>query len=267
MSLSAEKVALWSSNSLQAMTRSIEGSRERMRKLQREIERSERQRGLDFAHEMRVQDEFQQMELKALQQYHTGSLGDIHRGSDFIDTFHGSRPIETNFVNFCRQQDEVLKRHELQKAQSSQIQNQPVVRRLAADNQELANEIHQLKSFLAKQKDQFEFAAHLDAKVEYGTSRARSTNAQWSTAGNGNGDNDNSERESQHSLRRAKANPLQSELVSAYWNALNLVQMHDAAMMQSNSQEYRRLHDARRSMFRSSLERSAGVRRCCPSGY
>ncbi len=66
MSLTAETIARWSSNSLEAMTYSIQSSRERMRHLQRAIEQSERERSHALCAELHVHDEVQGLELQAL---------------------------------------------------------------------------------------------------------------------------------------------------------------------------------------------------------
>ena len=156
MALSSHLIAKWSSDSLAAMTKSMNGSRQRMKQLQREIDRAERERARSLCADMRMLDQAQDMEMEALQIYHSHrrSVGvgagnrnvpHIHTdsgGSAYVETYNGTRASEASYVDFLEwQRQQHMRRAEI-RAQASP--HMVLVDDLEQQNEALGSEVGRL---------------------------------------------------------------------------------------------------------------------------
>jgi len=144
MAIPPERIRQWAASGLDQIATVVDGSRERMKLLQQELDRAERHRGHQLCAEAATRDKLQEMELQSIQQYDFKSPSVDKASSSYLQSFMGSYPLHMQ-LPIRKDVDEGL----------GTTEQQIRVSRLQKANQDLENEILSIQRQLEKQQQQF----------------------------------------------------------------------------------------------------------------
>ncbi len=204
--------------------------------------------------------------------YHDDGFVGLTGGSSYIETFHGSRPIDAGYMDWRSVRTRQLEAERLARQASSA--ESLAVKDLAHHNRALGEEVSRLTRMLEAQQRHF---AQADDYLRSGGNGGQQNGSGGGGGGAGSSNDVRGRsgaayepggsspqppwRYSPHgsSSGSRQQNPLESTLSAAYWNAIRLVHLHDAATAGLGAQQQRSYLEARAALYDASVQRVAEV--------